>query len=256
MYSMPRRFSLTLKSVLNRNLRFASFLCLMVMWVAAYPAIAQSPQIKSVSTISTQQFQTITITGSGFGTQAAYTGNSDFISLLDTTRSWQAGYEGCLLGFCTTDTVTLIVHQWTDSKITLGGFSGAWGTGGFTLSLGDNEQISVFNPQTSAGPATANITVGAVPTTTKLTSAPNPSTAGEAVQFTATVNSSGGPPPNGEIVTFMQGSMTLGKGKLSSGKAILKTSKLAKGTHSITAEYGGDSSFDASTSNTVKQVVQ
>lgn len=250
MHSLPRRV------VLNLKLRIANYLYLMVILVAAYPAIAQSPQIKTVSVISTQQLQTITIAGSGFGTQASYTGDSDFISLLDTTKSWQAGYEGCLLGFCTTDTVTLIVQQWTDTKITLGGFSGAWGTNGFTLSLGDNEQISVFNPQTSAGPATANITVGAVPTTTKLTSAPNPSNAGEAVQFTAMVNSSAGPPPNGETVTFMQGSMTLGNGKLASGKATLKTSKLAKGTHAITAVYAGDSNFDASQSNTVKQVVQ
>src|SRR5579872_2395055 len=230
MHSMGKREQ---GHILDLKLRSARFLYLMVILVAAYPAMAQSPQIKSVSMISAQQFQTITITGSGFGTQNAYTGDSDFISLLDTTAGWQAGYEGCLLGFCTTDTVTLIVHLWTDNKIVLGGFSGAYGTDGFTVNLGDNEQISVFNPQTSAGPATANITVGASPTTTKLTSTPNPSSVGEVVQFTATVSSSAGPPPDGETVTFMQGSGTVGKGKLSGGSAVFKTSKLAKGTHPI-----------------------
>jgi hypothetical protein len=245
------------KLYLNRANSKLVFFCLPLIWIAfTCAANAQNPRISKVSRISTQQFQTITIMGSGFGTQDPYTGDSDFISLLDTTKGWQAGYEGCLLGFCTTDTVTLIVHQWTDTKITLGGFSGAFGTDGFTLSQGDNEQVSVFNPQTSAGPAQVNVAVGAQPTTTKLTSSPNPSSAGQPVKFTANVDSSAGPPPDGEIVTFMQGKKTLGSGKLTSGTAVFTTSKLAAGNHAITASYAGDTNFDSSTSNTVKQVVQ
>lgn len=218
-------------------------------------AVAQSPQITKVSPISTQQFQIITITGTGFGTNSPYTGDSDFISLLDTTKSWQAGYEGCLLGFCTTDTVTLIVHQWTDAKIVLGGFSGAWG-GDFTLSIGDSEQISVFNPQTSAGPGTATVTVGPELTVTKLTSSPNPSTVGEAVKFTATVDSSAGAPPDGETVTFMVGKAKLGAGTLTNGTASFTTSALKKGDYPVTAVYGGDSNFDGSRSKPLKQVVE
>jgi hypothetical protein len=93
------------------------------------------------------------------------------------------------------------------------------------------------------------------PTTTTLVSAPNPSSFGQPVTFTASVNSSGGPPPNGEIVTFYNGSATLGTGSLSGGSASLITSSLPAGTLTITATYSGDSTFAASTSPGLKQVV-
>lgn len=259
MYSLQIRKARTLKEKFEatRATSVLAFLCLALIWVACTgTASAQTPKITSVSKIAAQKFQTITIKGSGFGTQDAYTGDSDFISLLDTTASWEGGYEGCLLGFCTTDTVTLVVNEWTNTKITLGGFSGEYGSQNFILTVGDNEQISIFNPQTSAGPATVNITVGATPTTTKLTSAPNPSNTGEAVEFTATVDSSAGSPPNGETVSFMQGTKKIGSGTLKTGTAVFSTSKLTAGNHSITAVYGGDANFDSSTSNIVKQVVQ
>ena len=217
MYSLRIREERPLQRRLqtNRSASVLSLLCLALIWIAfTCAATAQNPKITRVSKIAAHKLQTITITGSGFGTQDAYTGDSDFISPLDTTTSWQAGYEGCLLGFCTTDSVTLVVDEWTDTKITLGGFSGDYGSHNFYLTVGDNEQISVFNPQTSAGPGTINVTVGADPTTTKLTSTPNPSSSGEPVTFTATVDSSEGAPPNGETVTFMQGTKQLGSGTL------------------------------------------
>jgi len=93
-------------------------------------------------------------------------------------------------------------------------------------------------------------------TTTTLTSAPNPSTYGEAVTFTAVVTSSIGPPPNGETVSFMKGKTVLGTGKLSSGSATFTISTLRVGTTSVTAVYDGDSNFEGSKSNTVKQVVK
>ncbi len=224
---------------------------------AASLAFAQ-PEIKKVSTITTQQFQTITITGSGFGKQAPYTGDSNYISFLDTTAQpgWQGGYDGCLLGFCTTDTVTLIVNSWTNTKIVLGGFSGAWGTLNYVLTKGDSVQVSVFDAQTASGPAQVTVTVNLEKTTTTLASTPNPSTVGEEVTFTATVSSSGGAPPDGETVSFVQGKTTLGTGTLSEGSASFTTSTLKKGTDSIVAVYGGDSEFATSKSKPVKQVVQ
>src|ERR1700690_1063992 len=98
-----------------------SFALLFVIVAAASWAVAQTPVITQVSKISTQQYQTIVITGSGFGTHKPYTGDSAYISLEDQTKSpgWQAGYSPF------NDTVTLIVHQWADTRIVLGGFSGA-----------------------------------------------------------------------------------------------------------------------------------
>jgi hypothetical protein len=95
-----------------------------------------------------------------------------------------------------------------------------------------------------------------VPTTTTLTSSPNPSGDGQAVTFTAEVSSSDGTPPNGETVSFMSGTKLLGTGTLSSGAATFSDSKLSAGaTTSVTAVYAGDSTFLTSTSNVVKQMV-
>jgi hypothetical protein len=92
-------------------------------------------------------------------------------------------------------------------------------------------------------------------TTNTLTSSPNPSTHGQAVTFTAAVTSSKGAPPDGENVSFKQGTTVLGTGTLSSGSASFTTSTLTVGTHSVVAAYAGDASFAASTSKPVKQVV-
>ncbi|MGC1476261.1 MAG: Ig-like domain-containing protein, partial [Terriglobales bacterium] len=92
-------------------------------------------------------------------------------------------------------------------------------------------------------------------TTTTLTSSLNPSVVGQAVTFTATVSSTAGAPPNGETVTFNNGSAVLGTATLSAGIASLTTSSLPAGTLTITASYGGDANFAASTSPGLRQVV-
>jgi Big-like domain-containing protein/VCBS repeat protein/FG-GAP repeat protein len=88
---------------------------------------------------------------------------------------------------------------------------------------------------------------------TALASSANPSFTGQAVTFTANVTSSGGTPTGS--VTFLDGSTSLGTGTLASGSATFQSSTLAAGTHTITAAYGGDTSFAASTSTAVSQVV-
>jgi len=94
-----------------------------------------------------------------------------------------------------------------------------------------------------------------VATTTTLVSSLNPSVVGQPVTFTATVSSSAGAPPNGEIITFKNGSSILGTAQLSAGAAALTTSSLAAGIYTITATYAGDSNFAASTSPGLRQVV-
>jgi hypothetical protein len=94
-----------------------------------------------------------------------------------------------------------------------------------------------------------------VSTTTTVAAAPNPSVYGQPVLLTATVTSSAGAPPNGETVTFNQGSTMLGTGNLNSGSATFSVSTLAVGTKGLNAVYGGDSKFAASTSATINQVI-
>ncbi len=91
-------------------------------------------------------------------------------------------------------------------------------------------------------------------TVTTLNSSPNPSEPGELVTFVATVTSTGDTPIGS--VMFYDNGVLLGTRTLNgSGIASYTTSALAAGTHPITATYGGDASFEASTSNMINQVV-
>ncbi len=91
------------------------------------------------------------------------------------------------------------------------------------------------------------------PTTTTLDSLPNPSTYGESVTFTATVDT--GATGN---VEFFDGADSLGTSTLngsSPNTATYSTSTLTAGSHSITTTYLGDSTYGASTSSILSQVV-
>jgi hypothetical protein len=90
-------------------------------------------------------------------------------------------------------------------------------------------------------------------TTTTVAAAPNPSVFGQSVTFTATVTGTGGTPTG--TVTFKDGSTTLGTGTLSGGTTTFSTAALAVGSHSITAVYGGDSTFLGSTSSALSDKV-
>jgi hypothetical protein len=91
---------------------------------------------------------------------------------------------------------------------------------------------------------------------TVVASAPNPSTYGQSVTFTATVTAAapGAGTPTG-TVAFYDGSTSLGSATLSGGSASLTTSALVAGSHPITAHYQGDTNFSGGTSTAVTQVV-
>jgi hypothetical protein len=125
------------------------------------------------------------------------------------------------------------------------------------LPPGANSITSVYEGDSNNGGSTSAPVSQFVlaTTTTTLTSSPNPSAYGQAVTFTAAVTSSIGSPPDGETITFKQGATVLGTGTLSGGAATLSKLTLGVGTKSVTAVYGGDSNFAASTSKAVSQVV-
>jgi Bacterial Ig-like domain (group 3) len=74
------------------------------------------------------------------------------------------------------------------------------------------------------------------------------------VTFTATVTSMYGVIPDGEVVTFYDGTTQIGSGTTSGKVATFTTSALPVATHTIKATYSGDATFKSS-SGTVKQVV-
>jgi probable HAF family extracellular repeat protein len=92
--------------------------------------------------------------------------------------------------------------------------------------------------------------------TVTITSSQNPSSFGQPVTFTATVNSIAGPPPDGETIVFHNnGNGILGSASLLHGVASLRTSTLSARTHGITASYLGDANYVAAAPATVSQVV-
>jgi uncharacterized repeat protein (TIGR03803 family) len=92
-------------------------------------------------------------------------------------------------------------------------------------------------------------------TTNTLASSANPAWRGQPITFTAALTSMAGAPPDGELVTFYNGTAVLGSVPLSNSEASLTTNKLSVGTHPIVSVYAGNTTFTPSTSTTLKQVV-
>jgi hypothetical protein len=130
-----------------------------------------------------------------------------------------------------------------------------------TADVNGDGRLDVVVVSPEAGPTEGLVGVlinnpgGKTATSTTLVSSLNPSLAGQAVTFTATVSSVAGPPPNGEIVTFTNGSAFLGTAPLNGGAASLTTSSLPVGSLTITATYNGDPNFTGSASPGLRQTV-
>jgi hypothetical protein len=195
--------------------------------------------------------QLLTLTNFGdtaitFGANAFVTASADavvstsqFVISSNTCGSSLAVHASCIvnLEFAPTAPASLVLPQ------TLPG----------TLTLADNAR---FSPQRVYLAGTA-VQGGVNLTTTTLTSSLNPATSGQSITFTAVVagTTTNSPPPSGSV-TIMDGTTALGTGTLNgSAQATYTTSSLSAGSHSITAVYGSDANYAASTSSVLTQVV-
>jgi uncharacterized protein (TIGR03437 family) len=119
--------------------------------------------------------------------------------------------------------------------------AGNSGTGGPLVTPTD-----IFTSSVTLAPAS---TKG---TTTTMTSSTNPSAFAQNFTLTATV----APASATGVVTFSDGTTSLGTSTLSNGTANLTVSQcLTAGTHSITATYGGDANDAASVSTVLSEVI-
>ena len=88
------------------------------------------------------------------------------------------------------------------------------------------------------------------PTSTTVTSAPNPSAVGGTVTITVTVKAAapGSGNPTGTVTILIDGKATVTEVLDSTvdSRAVYTTSRLAVGTHTITATYNGDVSYTGS----------
>jgi len=128
---------------------------------------------------------------------------------------------------------------------------------GTVLGGGSQTLNTKFTPTDSTDYATATdsvtLTVTPIAPAVALTSSANPSTIAQSVTFTAAVTSPAGMPTGS--VTFWDGTTQLGSGTVTAGVATYATSSLGAGSHSITAQYSGDSNFTPVTSIALTQTV-
>ncbi len=129
---------------------------------------------------------------------------------------------------------------------------------GTVLNAGPQTLTATFTPANAAdyntATATVTLTVNRAAPAIKLTASASSIVSGTSVTFTATVTG-GGVEPTGTI-TFYDGSKEMGIGTLNgSGVATFTTTTLATGKHSITASYGGNTSYLSETSAAVTVTV-
>lgn len=92
------------------------------------------------------------------------------------------------------------------------------------------------------------------PTTTSLSSSANPAGLGKSVKFTAIVSPTLVGTPTGKV-TFKDGATVLGTKTLVAGKAVLATTALTQGTHTITATYTGAVYFSGSSASVSETII-
>jgi uncharacterized repeat protein (TIGR03803 family) len=153
------------------------------------------------------------------------------------------------------ETVTFMNGKTTLGTGTLSG--GAATLSYSALSVGKATITAVYGGDSNFSGSTSNKVsqvVNQATTVTTLASSQNPSSFGQSVNLTATVAPEFSGTPTG-TVTFNNGGTKLGSAMLSGGVASYKTTTLPVGTNLITAVYAGNSSFSASTSDSLSQVV-
>ena len=214
----------------------------------------------------------ITLPAGTHNLQANYSGDSSFqssssailaqvVSKVTTTTGLTANPPLATVGQAVQFTATVTpaaatgTVQFSDGATALGTVALNNGTAVLSISslaAGQHSITAVYSGDstyaTSTSPA---FPLGVrVTTTTVITSSVNPSTAGQAVTFTATVS------PNtatGQVI-FLEGSTTLATVNVTNGVAAFTISSLAIGSHNIQASYMGDSN-DVGSSVTVSQTV-
>jgi uncharacterized repeat protein (TIGR01451 family) len=228
-------------------------------------------------------FTTALLTVGAHNVTAAYGGDTNFsgsngshthnVVKSDTTTTLTSAPNASVFGQLVTLTATVTASPpgsgtptgnvtFFDGGVSLGAGTLNNGVATFattTLSVGSHVITATYGSDASFNGSTsipATQVVGQANTATSLTSAPNASVFGQSVTFTATVTASapGAGTPTG-LVTFVEGATVLGTGALSGNMATFSTSSLSVGAHNISANYGGDTSFIASTSITVTQTV-
>ena len=139
-------------------------------------------------------------------------------------------------------------------------FLGLTGLSYNLLAVGNHNITAVYVGNNNYATSTSKVVIQKVLAKTVCTwpVKPNPCNFGQTCTFKIHigVQSPGTGNPTGNV-TFYDGGKTLGTGNLGAdGFAQFSISSLSKGTHSITAVYGGNDNFDGCNSGAFSQVIK
>lgn len=147
--------------------------------------------------------------------------------------------------------------------VTLNGAGSATSIGDNTMTLGTHDITAVYSGSSNYATSTGEIPAYRVhppltPTSTVLVPSPNPSVFGQQVTLQASVSASAGTPDG--AISFYDGTTLLGTATLNQAApdtASITVSSLSTGSHTLSADYGGDNevTFDSSASPPVTQSV-
>ena len=202
------------------------------------------------ATLDSSGAATFTTSALAAGTDSitsVYGGDTDFSSSSATTLP-----QTVLQAATTTFTVSSANPSVFDQGVTF--------TATITPEFSDSATGTVTFEDDGTSLGTASVSSGAATFSTStlatVQSSCNPLAYGQSITLTATVVSAspGAGQPTG-TVTFEDNGTSLGTASVSGGAATFSTSTLAVGNHTITAVYGGDSNFLASTSANFSQTV-
>jgi RHS repeat-associated protein len=221
---------------------------------------------------------------------ATYSGNTSYVASASLPLTQRVGAKVSTASLLTSSVNPSAVGQpvTITAQVTDGG--SATPTGSVTFSDGATALASVQLAAPAGGTATATLTIASLGagshsitvayggdanfnsstspaltqtvspiagTTTQLSSSVNPSTFGQAVTFTATVQPTVSVPfaPSGNVLFYDGGTQIATANLNGSAQASFITSALSVGAHTITATYGGGTDFTGSTSGVLTQTV-
>ena len=120
------------------------------------------PHIAWVTPVYPGATQKFVIKGEGFGTHPV-DHDSAYLTIWNETSTWLGEREDPNPGPVPHpdgfEPVTIKTGRWTPNEIEVTGFGGDYGKNQWTINGGDHITLSVWNPQTGAGPATFEVTV-------------------------------------------------------------------------------------------------
>jgi hypothetical protein len=192
-------------------------------------------------------------------------GSSSSSTLTATTTTLAASSASIAYGTSITLTATLSSTAATgtvtfyDGTTTLGSSTIGSGVATFAtsaLATGTHSITAIYGGSSTYATSTSaavsvTVTTSLTATTTTLVTSATSTVYGTGITFTATLS----PTTATGTVTFYDDTAELGSSSLSSGVATFATSALTTGTHSITAIYGGSSTYASSTSSAVAVTV-